>query len=209
MTNTTQKVDWDKPLMVEGFPDVEVFVPEQVDTGDGVKAVLIGRNRVDVDTSSGKFSYATGEKHRIVNLPSLPAHRDGVFLDEPDCLSEYYFIDHNGLPIPVRWNNNAGDPDRLVIGNCYISEDAAKWHVERKKLMHELAVFSHGHEGDYWFGDDPEYSGYMFVRYDYGLHILMPCMTQSRAVEALDKFGSRLNYLTEWTEQSVTPEEMK
>lgn len=57
----------------------------------------------------------------------------------------YYSIDSIGAPIVIRWECDNFDLKRFNLGNCFKTEDEAKFAAEKLKVIAELKRFAEEH----------------------------------------------------------------
>lgn len=77
---------------------------------------------------------------------------------KPEDAELYYFIRNDGQICYTHWNEIDLDQDRYGLGNCFKTEDEAKFALEKLKVITELKRFAIEHnEGEINWNDNKQY----------------------------------------------------
>lgn len=77
---------------------------------------------------------------------------------KPEYGEEYYFIRNNGQICYTPWINVDADKESFVLGNCFKTEEEAKFALEKLKVITELKRFAIEHnEGEIDWNDNKQY----------------------------------------------------
>ena len=85
---------------------------------------------------------------------------------KPEDAELYYFIRNDGQICYTHWNEIDLDQDRYGLGNCFKTEDEAKFALEKLKVITELKRFALEHNGGEIDWSDKEQDKY-FMYYSY------------------------------------------
>lgn len=64
---------------------------------------------------------------------------------KPEYDRDYYFIRNNGQICYTNWIKSDIDKERFILGNCFKTEDEAKFALERQKVITELKRYALEH----------------------------------------------------------------
>lgn len=81
---------------------------------------------------------------------------------KPEHGDRYWAITADGQIITFNWYNTACDNDILSIGNVFPTKEAARFEIERRKVVAELSDYSEGNDA-VWDGTQRHYQ--LFCNY--------------------------------------------
>ncbi len=97
---------------------------------------------------------------------------------KPKFGEKYWFIDKDGDIYCMPWNDSIVDNNRYELGNCFKTEEEAKFAVEQLKVLAELREYANddkewNNSNKYWFIEYSTNRGHIEVDYHCDIkHIL-------------------------------------
>lgn len=98
--------------------------------------------------------------------------------DKPEKDSTYYSISKDGEVMPHGWYNFKIDEHIYKIGNAFLTKEAAKKEIERRKVRRELELFAKAHNEGALDWSDVQKCKY-FIMYDYPKQYFCPALSYS------------------------------
>lgn len=120
-------------------------------------------NKMDSNTLQISMKNLSEEERNMLLSLIEKANKPKSKVWKPEYGEEYYFIRNNGQICYTDWINSDVDKERFVLGNCFKTEDEAKFALEKLKVITELKRFALEHnEGEIDWSNSEQKKYYIF-----------------------------------------------